>query len=80
MRWFTDIKPLEKPMRRCGARIISALITFGIFAFHDSTDAAEAVFCDSYARQAAHEAELAIRFNCDFHGWRWATDIETHLG
>ena len=21
-----------------------------------------------------------MRFDCDFHGWRWATDIETHLG
>jgi hypothetical protein len=80
MRWFTDTTPQGKPMERCGAIIIGVLTCLGIFAFNGSVGAAEATFCDGYARQAADEAVLALKFHCDFHGWRWVTDIETHLG
>jgi hypothetical protein len=67
-------------MERFGAFTRGLLALLSILAFHGAGHAAKATFCDSYASQTAHEAELALKFNCDFQGWRWRTDIETHLG
>jgi len=54
------------------------LVLFSVLAAPGIVSAAEASFCDGYAEQAAHDAALAERFACDFHGDRWLKDIDTH--
>jgi len=54
------------------------LVLFSLIAAPSVAAAAEASFCDSYARDAAHEAALADRFTCAFHGPRWVNDVEAH--
>jgi hypothetical protein len=54
------------------------LVLFSVLAAPGLAAAAEASFCDRYAENAAHDAALAERFACAFHGDRWIKDIETH--
>jgi hypothetical protein len=55
------------------------LVLFGVLAAPGfAAAAAEATFCDGYAEKAAHQAALAERFACAFHGSRWVKDIEVH--
>jgi hypothetical protein len=54
------------------------LVLFSILAAPGIASATGASFCDGYAEEAAHDAALAERFACDFHGDRWLKDIDTH--
>lgn len=54
------------------------LVLFSALAMPGLAVAADATFCDGYAENAAHEAALAERFACAFHGTRWMKDVEAH--
>jgi len=56
----------------CLSVLLGALFVPG-FAAAAATDAK---LCDAYAQQAAHQAGLAVRFACKFHGPRWSGDAE----
>jgi hypothetical protein len=61
------------------ASALTLALVSGIAALAGTTaNAAEATFCENYAQQAVHEAALAQRLACAFHGPRWGTDIDTH--
>jgi hypothetical protein len=54
------------------------LVLFGILAAPGLAAAADATFCEDYARQAVSEATLAERLQCRFRGFHWVKDVETH--
>lgn len=54
------------------------LVLFSVLATPGIAAAADASFCDGYAEKTAHEAALAQRLACAFHGPRWVKDIEAH--
>jgi hypothetical protein len=54
------------------------LVLLSVLAAPGFAMAADASFCDSYAEKASHEAVLAGRFACTFHGPRWVSDVEAH--
>lgn len=59
-------------------RFLWLFALLGLLVRPETTLAADAAFCANYAQQAAHEAALAQRFGCAFHGPRWGTDIDAH--
>jgi hypothetical protein len=62
------------------ARVLTLALFSSIAILTTSTiaNAADPQFCDGYAAQAAHEAELVERFKCAFRDQRSAMDIEVH--